>query len=149
MAVLGVALSVAACAESEEPRGPAAAVTPAVEPSPTSVATAPPTSTSIGVKLETTVTSDEVVLRVPRAASRGELAVVSARTAANAECFITVRSASGRVEGLRSRYADAAGAVSWSWTLDASAPSGEWTVEVRCTTASGISAAAREVFHVD
>ncbi|MGH2377069.1 MAG: hypothetical protein ACRDGT_01180 [Candidatus Limnocylindria bacterium] len=93
--------------------------------------------------LETTVTADQIELMIPDAVGRGERAVVRARTAPSAECFIDVTSTSGaRVADLRSKYADGVGEASWSWTVDETAAAGEWLVEVTCTTASGIRAVA-------
>lgn len=158
VAALCAALAAGACAGAQPSGSPASSPVTEGRPTPSapaaataSVATtaaAVPAATSGGYTLETTVVADEVLLTVPGPVRPGQAALVSARTARNADCSVIVTSASGPVGGLEGRAADGAGNVSWSVAVPAGAAPGDWTVEVTCTTPSGIRAVARVTLRV-
>lgn len=160
-AALSAALAAGACASAPSSGPPAAASgTQSLPPpsAPARVATAAPVSattaapaaaaTSGGYTLETTVVADEVALSIPGPVRPGQTALVSARTARNADCSVIVTSASGPVSGLAGRAADGAGNVSWSVAVPSGAAPGDWPVEVTCATPSGIRAVARGTLRV-
>lgn len=89
--------------------------------------------------------ADDITLVVTTTVSRGQAASATVTTIPNAFCSITVSHASGlrTQDGLAPKDADGGGNVSWSWTVEASAPAGSWLVEVSCGTVSGLRAVAR------
>ena len=64
----------------------------------------------------------------------GENSTLSVRTTPTAECTPTVlyNEVPSADSGLKSKVADEYGVVSWTWTVDVSAPTGEWPVEITC-----------------
>lgn len=156
--VLSLTVVSGACADGGQAAPRTTAIPDAADASSSSVAPASPprappepTATSAtGVTLETTVAADEVALRIAGPVRRGEVAIVSAKTAVNAVCSVTIKSPAGSAgPDLIPKATDGAGTVSWAWTVEASAMPGAWPVEVSCITASGIRAIAREVLHVE
>lgn len=65
----------------------------------------------------------------------GDNAMVTVKTLQTAKCVISVEydDVASTDSGLTPKVADDWGIVSWTWTVDASAPYGEWPVEVTCT----------------
>jgi hypothetical protein len=157
-AIILVAVVVGACGDTSGLGGGPSATSDvddmALQTLPASPPVATPTAvsrTGAPVTLETTVTADEVSLAIAGPVRRGEAVVVKARSAKNAECFITVTSPGGPVAGLDVKATDGAGDVTWSWTVAASAAPGQWPIEVTCilSSASGIRATARGVLSVE
>ncbi|HVU59846.1 MAG TPA: hypothetical protein VHC98_03335 [Candidatus Saccharimonadales bacterium] len=85
----------------------------------------PPLDAAEGVAIE--------VLTSPVAA--GSVASLTARTNPGSTCTITAtyNGAPSHAAGLDEQQADAYGTVSWTWTVDMSAPAGRWPVQVTCT----------------
>lgn len=65
----------------------------------------------------------------------GENASISVKTVATSTCSIKVEynNVPGIDSGLITKTADEFGIISWTWTVDASAPQGTWPVTVTCT----------------
>jgi hypothetical protein len=66
--------------------------------------------------------------------SAGSNSSISVKTNAGSKCTITVtyKDVLSKDSGLTPKTADAWGNVTWSWTVDASAPVGTWPVKVTC-----------------
>lgn len=64
----------------------------------------------------------------------GENSSITVKTNAGSKCTISIKykDVASTDSGLIPKTADAWGNVSWSWTVDASAPVGTWPVKVMC-----------------
>lgn len=73
--------------------------------------------------------------------SPGENATITVKTNSNATCVISViyDKTSSKDSGLSKKVADDYGMVSWTWTVDATAPIGKWPVKVVCTNVKNSS----------
>jgi hypothetical protein len=104
---------------------PAALVTPVeAETAPVIKHVQPATNAPIGASVQT-VTSP---------VNPGENASITARTSPGADCTISVvyDKTASKDSGLSAKTADEFGMVSWTWTIEASAPLGKWPVKVTC-----------------
>jgi hypothetical protein len=140
--------------------GGCAAPAPVTVPRTDVVATASPSlpaptpidaSPTIGPSdLATTTLSDAIILELTDPVTRGDVAVARVTVVREADCTIRVIYDSGQstAGGLEPKNADGAGNVSWSWTVEATAPTGMWPVEVTCGTVSGQRAVARKVLTI-
>lgn len=65
---------------------------------------------------------------------RGQNASITVKTLGGSSCDITVlyNHVPSRDSGLQKRTADEYGTVTWSWTVDPTAPVGAWPVTVTC-----------------
>jgi micrococcal nuclease len=65
------------------------------------------------------------------------LAAVS--TAPNISCSIVVtyKSGASNAQGLTAKRSDAAGAVTWTWTIGGNTTAGTWPIDVTCGGARG------------
>lgn len=72
------------------------------------------------------------------------------KTNPEADCTVTVTydEVASADSGLGPKVADEYGLVSWTWTVDETAPIGEWPVEATCTTVAGKSAVVRGMLDV-
>ena len=68
-------------------------------------------------------------------AKAGTNSSVTVKTLAGADCTISVtyNNVPSKDSGLIARRANDFGIVTWSWTVDVSAPAGKWPVKVTCT----------------
>ena len=64
----------------------------------------------------------------------GENSAIGVKTNATSTCSISVtyNNLASKDSGLTPKVADAYGRVSWSWTVEQSAPAGTWPVKVTC-----------------
>jgi hypothetical protein len=64
----------------------------------------------------------------------GQNAVTTVRTLPRSICTIVVtyNEVESKDSGLITKHANDFGIVGWSWTVDASAPAGDWPIEVTC-----------------
>jgi hypothetical protein len=64
----------------------------------------------------------------------GENSSLSVKTLPSSNCVITVtyKDVPSKDSGLAPKTADDYGNVSWSWTVDKTAPAGKWPVKVTC-----------------
>jgi hypothetical protein len=64
----------------------------------------------------------------------GQNSSVNVKTNATSTCTINVsyNNVASKDSGLTPKVADAYGNVSWSWTVDPTAPVGSWPVKVTC-----------------
>lgn len=71
---------------------------------------------------------------VTESVAPGDKATVVITTAAAAECTIMVTYDSGpsQASGLEGRTADAAGKVTWSWTVGRNTIAGTWPIDIAC-----------------
>jgi hypothetical protein len=76
-----------------------------------------------------------VILFLTAPAHPGRQARLTVSTAPRARCKATVDypGTSLRPTALGTRQADASGSVSWTWTLGARIPTGDWPLTVSCT----------------
>ena len=74
------------------------------------------------------------ITQEPGVVSRGAKATVSVRTRAGVTCSISViyKSGPSTAKGLEPKQADAAGVVSWSWTVGTRTTPGTWPVIITC-----------------
>lgn len=152
--IVAAALLAEACASIE----PQSASTPASTPRATQSATAAaasatpasPTPEPPPIRNESVIGADDITLIVTTPISRGQTARATVTTNPHAFCSITVTYASvlSTADGLAAKDADGGGFVSWSWTVEPSAPPGSWPVEVSCLTVSGLRAVARQMLVV-
>lgn len=65
----------------------------------------------------------------------GENSSITIKTNAGSKCTISIKykDVTSTDSGLTPKTADAWGNVTWSWTVDASAPVGTWPVKVMCS----------------
>lgn len=65
----------------------------------------------------------------------GMNASVNVKTNANADCTVSViyDKITSKDSGLAPKTADEFGIISWTWTVDSTAPYGTWPVKVTCT----------------
>jgi hypothetical protein len=65
----------------------------------------------------------------------GENSSISVKTLPLSNCIISViyKDVPSKDSGLAPKTADDYGSVTWSWTVDKSAPVGKWPVKVTCT----------------
>jgi len=115
-------------AEPSPEATPSPTPTPAPTPSPTAVPTPSPTAASV------------TILNGPLSARQGRSVTLQARTAPRTACTIDLGYPSA--PDLDPATSDASGAVSWTWRVARSAPSGSWPVTVTC---GGATAATRIV----
>jgi hypothetical protein len=97
---------------------------PVLKPTPTVTPTKPSPSAKVGASV--TMLSSPV--------SPGSNASISVKTNAGSTCKISVvyDKTASTDSGLTPKVADDYGAVSWSWTVEPSAPLGKWPVKVTC-----------------
>lgn len=64
----------------------------------------------------------------------GDNALISVKSNPGSECSIVVEynKVASKDSGLRAKTSDEFGIVTWSWTVDPSAPIGKWPVTVTC-----------------
>jgi len=148
--IIAAALLAEGCASN----GPKSASTPqATASARAAVATATTSSMTAEpppIRIESVIGADDITLTVSGPISRGLTARATVTTLPHAFCSITVTYASvlSTADGLAAKDADGSGFVSWSWTVEASAPPGSWPVEVSCQTVSGLRAVARQMLIV-
>ncbi|MGC8633756.1 MAG: hypothetical protein ACP5VP_03705 [Candidatus Limnocylindrales bacterium] len=113
--------------------------TPAPVPGATPASTTAPGPGAVGV----------TILSLTSPVSRGGTASLTARTAPLAACSITVvyKSGTSKASGLVPRAANAAGSVTWTWTVGTHTTPGTWPVTVSCA-AGGRTATATRSFAV-
>lgn len=120
LAILIVTGMVAACSTPgvELVATPAPIATPRVTPTPA------PTAVPLAISK----------VSVTESVAPGDKAKVVITTAAAAECTIVVTYDSGpsQASGLESRTADAAGKVTWSWTVGRNTIAGTWPIDIAC-----------------
>jgi len=94
--------------------------------------------------------ADAITLTLSDPVARGDVAIAMVMVVRDADCTIRVIYDSGQstARGLEPKNADGAGEVRWSWTVEASAPSGTWPVEVTCVTVSGQRAVSRKLLTI-
>ena len=87
-------------------------------------ATAAPTAKPVGVVFTS--------VRSPVSPSGTGLASVA--TAPNITCdiVVTYKSGASKAQGLTAKTSDAAGAVSWTWTIGGNTTAGTWPIDVTC-----------------
>ena len=112
--------------------GPATTQT-ADSPAATLAASAATTPTPVA-PAQTVVT----FLNAPITAARGLHATLQVRTAPNTSCSIVVNYKSGpsKAAGLGPATSDAAGNVSWTWTVGGNTTVGSWPITVTCGSGS-------------
>lgn len=153
-AIIAAMLLAEACA-SVEPRSASSPsdTTPATSSATAAVAPvtpAPATAEPTPIRIESVIGSDDITLVVTTPVTRGQPARATVTTNPHAFCSISITYASGpsTTDGLAPKDADGGGFVSWSWTVEQSAPEGSWPVEVSCGTVSGLRAVARQTIVV-
>ena len=102
------------------------------------------------IRIESVIGAEDITLVVSTPVVRGQTARATVTTLPNAFCTITVTDLTGqsKADGLAPKDADGGGGVSWSWTVEQTATTGSWPVEVTCSTVSGLRAVARQLFEV-
>lgn len=87
----------------------------------------------------------DMALTVTSPVRQGGSVVVDATTDPRAACAIAVTSNLPTIipSGLGPKNADAAGSVSWSWSVGGDVTPGQWTVEVSCELPGGQLTSAR------
>jgi hypothetical protein len=95
-------------------------------PGPTAAPTPVPTPTPIPLDISKGGMTSPV--------ARGDKATLTIHTAVGADCKIVVEYDSGpsQASGLVEKTADAAGDVSWTWTVGQTTKAGKWPVTVTC-----------------
>jgi hypothetical protein len=98
------------------------------------VATLGPTPTPTAVPTPTPVPLDVTKGSMSSPVAKGGKATLTIHTAVGADCKIVVEYDSGpsKASGLVERTADAAGDVSWTWTVGQTTKAGKWPVTVTC-----------------
>src|SRR5438552_2708517 len=81
--------------------------------------------------------------------SPGNDATIVVKTAANANCQITVHYKSGpsKAQGLFPKSADNQGQVSWTWRVGSNTTPGQWPITVTCS-AGGVEGTLKTAFVV-
>ena len=99
-------------------------------PIPTVRATPTPTPTPAPTAIPLAISK----VSVTESVAPGDKAKVVITTAAAAECTIVVTYDSGpsQASGLEARTADAAGKVTWSWTVGRNTIAGTWPIDIAC-----------------
>lgn len=95
-------------------------------PAPTVKVTPTPAPTAVPLVISKVSVTESV--------AGGDTAKVVITTAAQAECTIEVTYDSGasQASGLEGKSADAAGKVTWSWTVGRNTIAGTWPIDIAC-----------------
>ena len=145
---LAVGLILGACAQAPETQARFGAPAPTTSPSGVETSTkapaASPTLTSPPIPSTPTPTAPTpravtvTFTSVRSPVSRGGTGQVTVSSSADTSCSITVTYSSGpsSAQGLAPKVTDAAGAVSWSWTIGTNTTRGTWPIDVRCGSTS-------------
>jgi hypothetical protein len=98
------------------------------------VATLGPTPTPTAVPTPTPVPLDITKGGITSPVAKGDKATLTIHTAVGADCKIEVEYDSGpsKASGLVEKTADAAGDVSWTWTVGQTTKTGSWPITVTC-----------------
>jgi hypothetical protein len=118
--ILVLGLVLAACST------PGVELTSTTAPGPTVKVTPTPAPTAIPLVISKVSVTESVAV--------GDSAKVVITTAAQAECTIEVTYDSGpsQASGLEGKSADAAGKVTWSWTVGRNTKPGTWPIDIAC-----------------
>jgi hypothetical protein len=105
---------------------PGGADGPTTAPAPTVAVTPTPAPTAVPLTISKVSTTESV--------APGDTAKVVIATADGAECTIKVTYDSGpsKASGLADQTADAAGKVTWSWTVGRTTKAGTWPIDIAC-----------------